>query len=397
VVNAGQASRTQRLRGTFAVLLVAGGALSLSGVAQAATTTFGSPLAVQATADTAKNLAYSGSDIPTIDPGPPPRAVVVHINHDGADTALWPQAIPGGSPTAPAAGQVTAVRLEGCAQPASGGPPPNTQIHFQDLVPQAGGSFRVNVTTQPFDVPVCGQPTASGTASGNTITTYQPTNFCVQTGDAVDFNDEGGFDSHYYPSGVPFQVLGSVSGASTLSFIRNGGTNNGAVFSPSDMSTHDGFAANPGYELMLQATLATGPDATPLCPGGTSGIKPPAPAAPPAPKPGEPGGPPALVLRRQTDGVNHSRWVGLAVYCARLASPCTGTVSVISAGTGAAKAATLGTTKLTAAAHHTVHVRMRLTKSALLMIRHHGRRLPATLVVRQPDGTSFSQAITLKI
>ena len=37
------------------------------------------------------------------------------------------------------------------------------------------------------------------------------------------------------------------------SFIRNNGVGNGAYFSPGDTSYHDGFATNPGEELLLQA------------------------------------------------------------------------------------------------------------------------------------------------
>ena len=54
--------------------------------------------------------------------------VVVHNRHDGADTALWNTTIPHGErPGAPRGGQITAVRLEGCALPATGGPPPLIQ------------------------------------------------------------------------------------------------------------------------------------------------------------------------------------------------------------------------------------------------------------------------------
>ena len=385
-----------RLR--WALPAVAACVLVFAPAAHAATMTFGSSLSVPAADDTANNLSYTGTDIPTIDPGPPPRAVTVHINHDGADTALWATSLAGGSAGAPAAGQVTEVRMEGCARAAAGGPAPIVDIHFQDLVPQ-GGSYRVDVTTQTFQMPICGQPTGDGsTATADTVTTFQPTNFCVHAGDAVAFNDEGGFDPKYYPSGVAFQVLGAVPGSVTDSFIRNNGTNNGAVFSPTDVTNHDGFATNRGLELLLQATLATGPDATPLCPGGTKGVPAPAPPPPPPPpNPGQPGGPPALVLRKQTDGVNHRRFVGLAVYCARVDTACTGTVSVLSAATGAAAATQLGAAQLKAPPKKTVHVKMRLTPAALVLIRHHHRRLPATLTVRLPDGTSVSQAITLRI
>jgi len=240
--------------------------------AGAATITFGSSLSQPASKDTANNLGYTGTDVAV--PGQ-----VFHIPHDAADTALWNTQLASGSPTAPEEGQVVSVSLEGCAEQPAGSPTPLTQIHFQDVVPQAGGGTRVNVTTQPFEIPVCGQ----GGASASTVTTYQPTNFCVAQGDYVDLNDEGGFAPNpagppFYPAGVPYLVIGSASGSAMDSFVRNNGTGNGAVFSPTDTTSHDGFAANQGEELMLQATLATGPDATPLCPGGTKGIPAPTPA-----------------------------------------------------------------------------------------------------------------------
>src|ERR1700730_10795570 len=206
----------------------------------AAITTFGSSLSVPATKDTANDLAYKGSNVAL--PGS-----VFHIPHDGADTALWNTELAGGTPSAPASGQVVSVRLEGCARQPSGAPPPLTQIHFQDLVPQPGGGVKFNVTTHAFDIPVCGQ----GGASGSTVTTYAPTNFCVAQGDYVDFSDEGGFVPSNsgpppYPSGVPYMVIGAVTGSTMSSFIRNNGVGNGASFSPSDTSYHDGYALNHG-------------------------------------------------------------------------------------------------------------------------------------------------------
>src|SRR5437763_7992731 len=111
--------------------------LALPACASAAITTFGSQLSVPATKDTAHDLAYSGADVPL--PGS-----IFHVPHDGADTALWNPA-----QVAPAAGQVLSLRLEGCARQPPGAPAPLTEIHFQDLVPQANGGVRANVTTQP--------------------------------------------------------------------------------------------------------------------------------------------------------------------------------------------------------------------------------------------------------
>jgi hypothetical protein len=343
--------------------------LGAAGGARGATTTFGSALATPATLDTAAGLAYPGYGIPTISGN---TAVTVHVNHDAADTALWNAALANGSPAAPASGQVVGVSLKGCAKPALGGPAPLTQIHFQDLVPQAGGGVKVNVTTQPFEIPVCGE----GGADATTVTTYQPTNFCVHQGDYVDFNDEGGFvpnDPLAYPAGVPYQVIGAVAGATADSFIANNGVGNGAVFSPAVVTDRNGFAANVHEELLLQATLATGPDATPLCPGGTEGEEPAAPA------PGSPWGLargqlPLVTLPKQVDGVNRRGLVQVALYC-HASTTCAGTVTV-HARRGA-HSATLGGARFSVPSLHTGKVTVHLAAA----VQHVLRRLAGVLEV----------------
>src|ERR1700740_20715 len=140
-----------------------------AGTADAATLTFGSPLTVPAVKDTANDLDYQGSNVPL--PGS-----VFHIPHDGADGALWNGQLPAGDPTAPVGGQVVSVRLEGCAK--SNGPAPLTQIHFQALAPLAGGGAKVELTSQAFEIPVCGV----GGASGSTVSSYDPINLCVAQG-----------------------------------------------------------------------------------------------------------------------------------------------------------------------------------------------------------------------
>jgi hypothetical protein len=244
-------ARNARRRRAFVLLALCGMSAAVAvapATSQAAVLTFGSHMSVPATMETAHSLSYPAG-------------------HYGADTALWNVGRAAGRPAAPTGGQILSLTLEGCAQPAPHGPSPLTQIHFQALVPQPGGAVRVAVTTQAFDIPVCG---VNG-SSGSTKTTYQPTNFCVAHGDYVDLNDEGGFDPRSYPNGVPYKVIGSAKGSTVDSFIRNGGTNNGNTFSPADTTSHDGFVTNRGRRLMLQARLGTGPDATPLCPGGTRG------------------------------------------------------------------------------------------------------------------------------
>jgi hypothetical protein len=352
-----------------AVVLLSTAAITLllaTASASATTTTFGSPLSVPATKDTAADLGYPVNRIPI-----PGTASFLAVYHDGADTALWNVQLAGGSPTAPASGQIVSVRLEGCAK--SNGPPPLTQIHFQDLVPQGGGAVKVNVTTQAFDIPVCGQEGVGG----GTITTYQPTNFCVAQGDYVDFNDEGGFVPSStgpppYPSGVPYTVIGSVPGSTMDSFIRNGGVNNGTTFSPTDTTYHDGFTSNPGEELMLQATLATGPDATPLCPGGTKGVPSSA---------GTGSGPLAsrrhTVARRvtlpghpQLDGMNSHGVVQVAIFCHASSGVCAGTLTLRSQARHGSASVQLGSARFSVAFLHTGKVRVHLSSLGQRLVRN---------------------------
>ena len=362
------------------VTLAVAAAAALAALAQpaashAAIIQFGSPLKMAATEDTAQNLHYTGTNAIQYGTG-----VTVHTNHDGADTALWNATLPaGGDPTAPEGGQITSIRLEGCAVPATGGPAPLTQIHFQDITPVAGGTH-VNVTSQPVNIPTCGQ----NGASGSTVTSYQPINFCVNKGDYVDFNDEGGFDPAYYPSGVRYRVIGSVSGATMDSFIADNGTDNGATLADDDVSVSAGFASNAREELMLQATLATGPDAMPFCPGGEHG------------QPGEPGGKPALAFGQTSAGVNHEGSVGISLYCDLIGRPCAGTIELRLDGAGA-KTSTLGSAALNAPTDVVSSVHIPVPASTIKMIRAHGGSVPATLVVKLSSGQTLVHALALRV
>lgn len=335
--------------------------LALAARAGAATMTFGSSLTVPATEDTADNLGYAGTNIAL--PGS-----VFHIPHDGADTALWNAQQATGSPTAPADGQVVSVSLEGCAR--SNGPAPLTQIHFQALSPLPGGGVQVQLTSQAFEIPVCG----AGGASGSTVTTYRPTDLCVSAGDYVDFNDEGGFVGASdgpppYPAGVPYMVVGAVPGATMESFVDNNGVGNGATFSPSDSTDHDGWATNAGEELMLQATLGTGPDASADCPGGTRGL----------PARGSRAGghhtfPPLSIPTPQLDGMNARGVVGVAIYC-HSATGCAGAVTLRLPTPRDPSGVWLGAARFTLAAHHTGHVQVRLSPLARRLVRRAGHGL----------------------
>ncbi len=342
-------------------------ALALPAAGQAKLMQIGSPLSVPATLNTSENLDYAGVYTQVPPSGNAPNGVF-HTYHYGADTALWNYSDAQGTDPVPATGQASKIEVEGCAQRAQNGPEPLTSIHFQDLSPQPGGGAKVNITSQGFDLPVCGE----NGAGASTISTYLPINLCVSAGDYVGLNDSGGYVPAVYPSGVPYQVLGAVSGASTDSFIKDDGTGNGAVFSPSVTSAMDGFAVNRGEELMMRVTLATGADATHICPGGTQG-------APPVLAP--------IRVSPQTDGVNHSRIVAVAVYCR--VSPCKG-VATLTAGHR-----TYGRSGFVLTPNRTIHLPIRVRSALVSQIRrYHG--VSATLAA-SVNGQTVTQTIGIKI
>ena len=361
----------RHLRRLLAGLSLAGlAAVLVPAASQAEITTFGSPLSVPATLNTAENLNYQGTNTAVL-PTPEVPSGSVHTFHFGADSALWNASQASGSASAPAGGQAIKVSLEGCAQPAAGGPPPLTQIHFQSISPLPGGGAKVNLSSQPYEIPVCGR----NGASGSTVSSYEPVNLCVNQGDHIALNDEGGFVEHSYQSGVPYRVLGSVTGSTFDSFIRGNGTGNGAILSPSDTTAMDGFAANANEELMLRVTLGTGVDAAPICPGGKHGIPPP--LAP-------------IRVSPQTDGVNSQRVVAVAVFC-RVTPVCKGTAT-LSTGHGQH---TYGRSGFNLLPDKTTHLPIRVSSKLMTMIRKdHGVSTTLTAVV---GGEAVSQTIGVKI
>lgn len=229
------------------VLALACATLAAPATSVAAVLHFGSPLRAHASLST-DNLSYRGINTQVANS-------VVHTSHFGADTALWNPA-----DRAPAAGDIAAVSLEGCAQAAKTGPAPLRQIHFQTLAPQGGGAVKVMLTSSAFEIPVCGQRGASGA----TVSTYRPYGLCIDKGDFVAFNDEGGFVEGFYRSGVPYKVIAHAH-ATLDSFIMSGATGNGAVLTPSVLAPAEGFAASHHRELTLRATLSTAGNSIPGC------------------------------------------------------------------------------------------------------------------------------------
>jgi hypothetical protein len=357
-----------------AVLVVL--ALLVPAASQAKLTQIGSPLSVAATLNTATDLSYPGVDT-QVPPAPDAPNGVFHTFHYGADTALWNFSNSAGQTRVPATGQATKIEVEGCAQRATNGPLPLTTIHFQDLTPLSGGGAKVNLTSQAFDLPICGE----NGAGASTVTSFIPINLCVSAGDYVALNDSGGYVPNIYRNGVPYQILGAVTGATTDSFIKDQGTGNGAILSPSVTSAMDGFAVNRNTELMMRVTLGTGADATHICPGGKDGL------------------PPALAPIRvspQTDGVNHSRIVAVAMFCR--VSPCRG-VATLSANAADLSTyggeETYGRVGFDLPPNKTVHLAIRVKPKLLRKIRaKHGVSTTLTAVV---NGQKVTQQITVKI
>jgi hypothetical protein len=336
--------------------------------------TIGSPLSVPATLNTAENLDYPGT-YTQVPPSPDAPNGVFHTFHFGADTALWNYSDAHGADPVPSTGQAKKIELEGCAQKAANGPRPLTTVHFQDLSPLPGGGAKVNLTSQGFDLPICGE----NGAGASTITTYLPINLCVSAGDYVGFNDSGGYVENIYRNGVPYQVLGAVTGATTDSLIKDNGTGNGATLSPSVKSSNDGFATNRDEELMMRVTLATDGDATHICPGGKAGLPPP--LAP-------------IRVSPQTDGVNHGRIVAIAVFCR--VSPCQGTATLTVPGDATYSGeATYGRVGFSLQANKTVHLPIRVKSELVKKIRaKHGVSVKLAAVV---NGQTTTQRITVKI
>jgi hypothetical protein len=350
-------------------------ALGSASVATAGTVTFGSPLNVPATMST-NELDYTSH------------------THDGADTALWNVAVPGEPPTAPVAGEVKSIKLEGCAEEVNG-VKPLAYVHFQDLHPVSGGGVEVVATATsneggvPFEVPIC-----SRTVTDRTITPYAPVALCVLTGDYVGFNDEGGFEEPNYPAGTPFKVIGEVSGATMYSFIGDNETNNGATLTYSKTNgARSGFATNSGQELMMQVTELEGntyychgapeaPAEKPSGGGGSGGGKTESPGSgggstkKTTPKPARS----VLKLTKKSEKVKKGV-VDVPVSCDGKAA-CTGTVVL------KAKSAKGGTEEI---GHATLTLAGGKKKTVLVKLDTLGRKR-----VRAAAGKRFDVAVTLR-
>jgi hypothetical protein len=125
-------------------------------------------------------------------------------------------------------------------------------VHFQVLHPQGDGSLKVDLTSGGVDWPIGGD--------SQQITTFRPVNLCAHRGDYVDFNTWGGHEWRWEKyGGIPMQVFSQVRGSSFNWYEKDNGTNNGQFLYG---------RLRDGRELLMQTVIATGPDATDMCPGG---------------------------------------------------------------------------------------------------------------------------------
>jgi hypothetical protein len=232
-------SPLRRFLSTFAAVLTV--ALAFPAAGMAALETFGSDLSAPA-----NSIEPEGA---------------IHPNYNGAwwgaDTAIWNTKLANGSRvTAPADGQIVEVRVKGTAlagpHPWNPSVPPRALVHFQVIHPQPDGSMKVDLTSGGVDWPIGGD--------SQQITTYRPVNLCTHAGDHVDFNTWGGHEWRWDQfGGIPLQVFSNVRGSAFNWYEKDNGTNNGDFLRG---RTRD------GRELLMQTVIATGPDATDLCPGG---------------------------------------------------------------------------------------------------------------------------------
>ncbi|MEA2220706.1 MAG: hypothetical protein QOJ35_3332 [Solirubrobacteraceae bacterium] len=299
-----------------------------------------------------------------------------------ADTAYWQTAFADGhSPLAPASGQIRSFRVKGIAlaNPVAGVPGGETLFHLQALHARGDGTFEILRSSQGFMLPEKG-------ADPQTVTTFEPVNFCIATGDVLVFNTVGGWDGIVnqtgpYPMGTPLQIFSRVAGASVSQFTGADQTNNGDVLTASPLA---------GHELLMQMTVGTGPDATPLCPGGTmgqaNGGAPPPPPPPPPPQK-------ATLPASQKVTVSKAGKLSVSVFCLPGASACSGEVRIMSRG---AKPRAIGLGSFNVGPKSTGHATVFLNKTGVRLLRGGRGRLSVSIVAETEPGGAPRQS-TLRV
>jgi hypothetical protein len=199
-------------------------------------------------------------------------APATKVEAHGADSAFWNVFVNGAAGAMPAAGQVTFVRVKGSVLDFPAGhdhkdaPPLDPQFHFQVLHPVGGGQLRVSLSSAPFRLPIVTVfRTEDNVVKGNPqdINGFKPVNLCVEKGDYIDFNDIGGSEWSWGGlDGMHVQVFSDSANSTVNFYSKNQGTNIGSTWPP------DPRFNGAGEELLMQTKLATGSDASDICPGG---------------------------------------------------------------------------------------------------------------------------------
>lgn len=339
---------------TGVALATAGATLLLAAPAGAAVTTFGSDLSAPA------NVTFKR-------PGA------------AADTAYWQAAFAGGRGTrVPVGGQIISFTVKGIA--VRNNEDPENTIFLQRLVP-GGSGMTVHPTggsSQPFRMPFTGDPQQT--------TTFRPENFCVNQGDVIAFNDIGGYREPNYVNGVEHMVFSRVAGATLNRYTKDNGLGNGSTIPANEVRSE------PDVELLMQLQLATGTDASGLCPGGGpqsgGGGSPGGGGSTPGGSTGSgsgsgsaPSTPSRTRITSPRVGVNRSGRVRLAVFCPRRVR-CRGTVTLRRSGRS------VGRATYSIAAQRTGRVSVRLSDIARSAIRRaRTRRISVRAsVVNRPGG-----------
>ena len=213
---------------TVLVAATATAALSATG-ASAAITTIGSPLSGPATYNTTENLNYRGTDTALGRRAPEmPLGGTVHTYHSGADTAIWNTALAERHAgcarcRAGAAGQARGVRRTGCRRAGAADPDPPPGHHAAGRRQRQGGPHlpavrRPGLRAERRQRRRPSPPTTRSTSAWRRGTTSTSTT-------------RAGSSKSTTAAAFPTACSAPAPGSSADSFIKGGGTNNGATMS----------------------------------------------------------------------------------------------------------------------------------------------------------------------
>ncbi len=324
---------------------------------------------------------------PDLASAPPASIAVSDPNDWGAwNTTLASQLLV----QSPVQGEVNVVRLKGRVNPsAATSRAPDVVMHAQVLRPNPDGSVTVPAggTSRNLPLPFGGDPQQISTFTRSQIDMPDGTDgkggsrLCIQKGDYIALATSGGYGGPMngypegsYPDGAQFQMFASVAGSAANVFLSGKGQGNG------DGTTFTGPRGD-GAQLLLQATIGTGPDARYTCQtpeeqhGGTT------------PGPGTPAVGKVTIRHSGTPRIHKSR-VKIAVACGS-EGPCDGTLTLTN------RRRKYGSAKLALAAGATAKVSIKLNKAAKRQLKKGRGKVTVKASAKTGDGT-VSARFTIK-